>query len=194
MNFVECINDLYFGDIQTICNRLNQAKHLFSTGVESICVYTGFYCKLQTGSLFCFLYDIKQHELFYMKSQTTVRLPLGLPVAVNTFAVESESIQYYKTFGPIWFDEYDPNTDSFHPALICKATTDNDQLQIYIEGHKTPVNSFKVINKTITTEYPIFRQPTPLIFKDLDSFSPCNYALLSSYHARHPFSEDVTEF
>ena len=172
MNFVECINDLYFGDIQTICNRLNQAKHLFSTGVESICVYTGFYCKLQTGSLFCFLYDIKQHELFYMKSQTTVRLPLGLPVAVNTFAVESESIQYYKTFGPIWFDEYDPNTDSFHPALICKATTDNDQLQIYIEGHKTPVNSFKVINKTITTEYPIFRQPTPLIFQDLDSFSP----------------------
>ena len=194
MNFVECINDLYFGDIQTICNRLNQEKHLFSTGVESICVYTGFYCKLQTGSLFCFLYDIKQHELFYMKSQTTDRLPLGLPVAVNTFAVESESIQYYKTFGPIWFDEYDPNTDSFHPALICKATTDNDQLQIYIEGHKTPVNSFKVINKTITTEYPIFRQPIPLIFKDLDSFSPCNYALLSSYHARHPFSADVTEF
>ena len=52
----------------------------------------------------------------------------------------------------------------------------------------------KVINKTITTEYPIFRQPTSLIFKDLDSFSPCDYALLSSYHARHPFSEDESQF
>ena len=77
---------------------------------------------------------------------------------------------------------------------ISKATIDNNQLQIYIEGHETPVNSFKVINKTITTEYPIFREPASLIFKDLDLFSPCDYALLPSYHARHPFSEDESQF
>ena len=174
MTFFEAIEGLYSGNIFRICEILNSGSHISQlTGCEKfLFVHTGFYCQVQTGSIFEVLYRVNDKKIFYLKWNTSSFAPIGLPIIIDTNSMPLQKKPYGKNE---WYYQYNVNHESFSVALVKDINEKNKRISSLILADKfnTEITQFSIFNNgKIIKKYPLNIENIPRLYLGFYKFRP----------------------
>lgn len=171
MTFNEVIEGLYSENGRLICSILNNGEHVCKSKIKNLLViHTGFYCQVQTGTVFEVLYGVKDKKIYYQKQKTSLALPMGLPILINLSELPFQSKAYGRNE---WYNQYNVTYGSFHVVLVKEIKNKNSRVLSLILSDKnnTNVSHFSICDKNgIIKTYPLCIQNMPVFYLSHNGF------------------------
>lgn len=138
-------------------------------------VHTGFYCRVQTGTIFEVLYSVLDKKSYYLKKRKGELAPIGFPYIVNT--IDNQWVSCKTNDKTEWFDKYNVRYKSFHSVFIKDIKYHDSKCNALVQDDKvnTVISNFLICNdEVIVKAYPLCRLDIPFIYYGHSTFSPYN--------------------
>ena len=167
MNFKSIIQGLYKGSDYKICYILNTGSHSECFDSESqknlTAIHTGFYVQVQTGSVFEFIYHIDSQQLYFQRTRTIKRLPLGTPMYYTMTA-----FHYFECKENIdeWYGMYNLKNNRFTLFPIQRIKwIDKYIVESILMPDNRNITSFQVIGYVTNEDFPLHPKRELTLYK-----------------------------
>ncbi len=164
MTFNEIVNILFSNDRIEICKLLQSARHITYFNYKNLkAIHTGFYCKIQTGTIFEFIYHFSEEILFFQKKKSIIYVPIGTPVSYSETAFivgfNTSSISY-----ELWNDSYNVSDNIFNAVKLIGKDISNRRILSFVSENSNNINSFSIIYKDRIEKYPLYVKEIPFFY------------------------------
>lgn len=190
MTFDEIIEALYSEDKSLICDVLNTGGYIsdFNDYLETDAIHTGFYCRVQTGTIFEVIYLIPKQTICYKDvSSILLYYPLGffLKYSPREFApCEVCSVP------DKWIQAYDMATGKFNIVSRKGIEMKDQSAESIILDNDLKVSSFSIMDGSIKKkDYPLYPAYIPELYKGKEFSPQINFSRTYDYSDNEPTYE-----
>ena len=172
MDFDEIIEALYSGDQSLICDALNTGGYIsdFNDYCDTEAIHTGFYCRVQTGTIFEAIYLISKQTICYKKASSSLKYcPLGMSLMYTPHEFAPCKISVVSNE---WIQSYDMATRSFKKVSIKGIEVNEQSAESIIFNNGLKVSSFSIWDGPVKkNDYSLYPASILELYKG-EKFSP----------------------
>lgn len=193
MTFDEIIEALYSEDKSLICDVLNTGSHIsdFRHDPDIGAIHTGFYCRVQTGTIFDAIYLIPKQMICYRNitiSSFSKYYPLGFPLLYSP--IEFNDLCYCKSVKDKWIQAYNMATGEFDIVSRKGIEMKDQSAESIILDNDLKVSSFSIMDGSIKKkDYPLYPAYIPELYKGKEFSPQINFSRTYDYSDNEPTYE-----